>query len=321
MKKSLLFLAAFAMTTAAANDSTGYVAMNGVNYIKNDKITMQKEDLYISKNLIKVDYEFKNLTNKPITETVLFPLPIVPVIVDSDYADIQGTINSFKTIVNGRAVNYKTHARAFMYAHKNDKTDYDNPIDVTKEFQSCGVAQHDILKVWSDKETLAKINKKVGNCDNPTLKKLMGEVDVTLAPEWAIEWEGQVIYEFNQTFAPNAITKISHRYAPLVGGSVQLVSFEYPQFCVDKSTQATLKKHLSLPYSAVGYILTTGANWAKPIERFSLTVERDKGELVSFCWDGKGKVQKVGDGKFKVTETNFIPKHDLDIAFIKLNGH
>ena len=57
-----------------ANDSTGYVSTGGVQYLKNNKIQMYSEDLFISKNQIKVDYQFKNLTNKDISETVLFPL-------------------------------------------------------------------------------------------------------------------------------------------------------------------------------------------------------------------------------------------------------
>ena len=36
---------------------------------------MQSEDLFISKKIIKVDYLYKNLSNKDVTETILFPLP------------------------------------------------------------------------------------------------------------------------------------------------------------------------------------------------------------------------------------------------------
>ncbi|STZ08273.1 Uncharacterised protein [Moraxella caprae] len=52
--------------TVHANDSTGYVGVGGAWYIKNLNIAMKSEDLYISKDIIKVAYEFKNLTNKPI---------------------------------------------------------------------------------------------------------------------------------------------------------------------------------------------------------------------------------------------------------------
>lgn len=57
----------------SANDSTGFVATGGVQYLKNPKISMQSEDLFISKNIIRVNYQFKNLTTQDITELFYFP--------------------------------------------------------------------------------------------------------------------------------------------------------------------------------------------------------------------------------------------------------
>ena len=44
-----------AMTTAQANDSTGYVGTGGVEYLKNKNISMHSEDLYISKDEIRIN--------------------------------------------------------------------------------------------------------------------------------------------------------------------------------------------------------------------------------------------------------------------------
>jgi len=85
---------------------------------------------------------------------------------------------------------------------------------------------------------------------------------------------------------------------------------------VDKSTQRGFNKSGPRPYQALSYILTTGANWAKPITNFKLTVERNPNELVSFCWKGKGKVKKIGATTFEIKESNFVPTHDFDVAFI-----
>ena len=73
--KKIIGILAFISMQISANDSTGYVSTGGVQYLKNNNIQMYSEDLFISKNQIKVDYQFKNLTNKDISETVLFPLP------------------------------------------------------------------------------------------------------------------------------------------------------------------------------------------------------------------------------------------------------
>jgi len=72
------------------------------------------------------------------------------------------------------------------------------------------------------------------------------------------------------------------------------------------------------PYQALSYILTTGANWAKPIADFKLTVERDAGELVSFCWDGE--VKKISPTRFEMRKKNFLPKRDLDLIFVHVRS-
>ena len=45
------------ITVAQANDSTGYIGTGGVEYLKNKNISMHSEDLYISKEKIRVNYE------------------------------------------------------------------------------------------------------------------------------------------------------------------------------------------------------------------------------------------------------------------------
>ena len=53
MKKSLLLTILCLPFMAQANDSTGTVSTGGVEYIKNEHIAMQKENLFISQDKIK----------------------------------------------------------------------------------------------------------------------------------------------------------------------------------------------------------------------------------------------------------------------------
>ncbi len=59
MMKKLLGALPLISASIMANDSTGYVATGGVQYLKNKDIQMFSEDLFISKKNIKVDYQFK----------------------------------------------------------------------------------------------------------------------------------------------------------------------------------------------------------------------------------------------------------------------
>ena len=300
--------------TVQANDSAGYVATGGVKYIKNKNISMHSEDLYISKDEIRVNYEFKNLSNKDITETILFPMPAIPSFIDSDYADIDATYDSFKVWVNGRAIQPKLHVRTFMHplaSEDKDSTYSDQSVDTTALFKSCGLTDAEMMNPWRYKFNFADVNKKLLNCTNKRLDKFINSSN-----QRDFSWDSQIIYSWQQTFKANSTTTVKHTYAPLVGGSVHLGEEEFGGFCVDDYTRHGFHESGARPYEALSYILTTGANWAKPIKDFTLTVERDKNELVSFCWQGKGKVKKIASNTFQIKESDFVPTHDFDVIFI-----
>ena len=311
---TLAYAVLLAMTTAQANDSTGYVGAGGVEYLKNKNISMHSEDLYISKEEVRVNYEFKNLSNKDITETVLFPMPAVPSFIDSDYADTSATYGNFKVWANGKPITPDQHVRTFMYPiiiKNGEKSHAEKAIDTTKVFKACGISDAQMMSPWTYKFDTNDINQRLLDCNNKALDKFIDDKE-----DLDILWDSQVIYSWKQTFKANTITKVKHTYKPLVGGSVHLGEEEFPNFCVDASTQKGFNKNGGRPYHALSYILTTGANWAKPIANFKLTVKRDPNELVSFCWKGKGKVKKIGPTTFEIKESNFVPTHDFDVAFI-----
>jgi hypothetical protein len=312
---TLAYAVLLGMTTAQANDSTGYVGTGGVEYLKNKNISMHSEDLYVSKEQIRVNYEFKNLSNKDITETILFPMPAVPSFIDSDYADTTATYDDFQVLVNGKSIIPQLHVRTFMrpiIIKDGDKTLADASVDTTEIFKECGISKAEMMTPWTYQFDTEVINQQLLDCNNKTLDQFIDDKD---DPSYLF-WDSQIIYSWEQTFKANTITKIKHTYTPLVGGSVYLDEEQYADFCVDRSTQRGFNKNGGRPYHALSYILTTGANWAKPISNFKLNVERDPNELVSFCWKGKGKVKKIGPTTFEIKESNFVPTHDFDVAFI-----
>ncbi|SDY16607.1 DUF4424 family protein [Acinetobacter kyonggiensis] len=306
--KKIIGILAFISMQISANDSTGYVSTGGVQYLKNNNIQMYSEDLFISKNQIKVDYQFKNLTNKDISETVLFPLPPIENFFESDFADTEKLLNSFKVQVNGKNIQPEMHVRTFI-----QKDEHSKPIDATELFKQCGFTQTEMLNPWNRKTYEYELfENKLRRCPNVQLKNILPK-----SQSEAIVWSSQVIYSWQQSFKASSLTRVQHQYAPLVGGSVSLYPAEDEKaYCMDGNFKAGLKKAKSqhAPYSALGYILKTGANWAKPIEHFKLTVERDTDELVSFCW--AGKVTKMSPTRFQMLEKNFLPKQDLEIIFV-----
>ena len=313
MKRKMCYVGLMIMSPYInANDSVGYVATSGVQYIKNKNIQMYSEELYINKDLIKVDYQFKNLTDKDITENILFPLPRVENYTDMDYADTEALLKSFQVKVNGKNIQPVMHVRAYLQ-YGNVDVEKPKHIDITAEFKKCGLSQQDLLNPWTRKMTDPDYYwQKIKQCNNPNINKYFSP------DQDALEWSAEVIYSWQQSFKANALTRVQHQYQPLVGGSVSMYMPEDQKtFCIDQAFKKALAKRKAdvTPYSALGYVLTTGAHWATPIAHFKVTVERDVGELVSFCW--KGKVNKISPTKFEMLETNFVPTQDLNIIFVK----
>ena len=135
-------------------------------------------------------------------------------------------------------------------------------------------------------------------------------------------WSAQIVYSWKQTFKAGKTTEIKHQYTPLLGGSFLIPPAEPEKggpmaktYCISEDLRRTLAdpRHRFRTYTQLGYVLTTGANWAKPIGKFTLTVEREPGQLVSLCWDKS--LRKISPTVFRAEKTDFLPQKDLDIIF------
>ena len=311
MKQKALILLLLLTGAAHANDSMGTVSTSGIKYLKNPHIDMQSEDLHISEKQIRVHYKFKNTTAQDITETVFFPLPIVPAFTDSDFADTKGLVDSFRIYVNGKPVRPQAHVRAY-FERRNGSL-----VDVTADLKKCGLSDQELMHPWTKKQDGEKIDSKIGACRSAKVQSMLSKQTDELS-----YWSSQIIYSWKQTFKANSVTEIKHQYTPLVGGSF-LPSLKakdskafIDEYCMDENFLKNFKnvKGGSKVYHHLGYVLTTGANWAKPIGKFTLTIDREPNTVLSLCWDKS--LRKVGPNRFQAVKENFLPKKDLDIIFV-----
>lgn len=311
MKQKALILLLLLTGAAHANDSMGTVSTSGIKYLKNPHIDMQSEDLHISEKQIRVHYKFKNTTAKDITETVLFPLPIVPAATVSDFADTKGLVDSFRIYADGKLVRPQAHVRAY-FERRNGSL-----VDVTADLKKCGLSDQELMHPWTKKQDGEKIGSKIGACRSAKVQSMLPKQTDELP-----DWSSQIIYSWKQTFKANSVTEIKHQYTPLVGGSF-LPSLKakdskafIDEYCMDENFLKNFKnvKGGSKVYHHLGYVLTTGANWAKPIGKFTLTIDREPNTVLSLCWDKS--LRKVGQNRFQAVKENFLPKKDLDIIFV-----
>lgn len=303
--------------SAFANDSTGWVSTGGVQYFKNTDIRMVSEDLYISEDKIRVGYEFHNDTDHDVTETVLFPLPASNIQdYDSDFADIEALHQSFKIWVNGKTIQPSKHLRA-LWNETSQKS-----VDITHALiNDCGLNEAQILEPYRSMEEVEQDKQTTQMC----IQKLVSQGLIQKPTEDNEMWDTQMVYSWQQTFPAYASTFVKHEYQPLVGGSVAGImrgdaygigDEMQKTYCFDKTfwQKMSATKGVHYPaYTALGYILTTGANWAKPIEKFHLTIDKPKGTLMSLCWDAS--LKKISDTRFEAVKAHFTPKRDIEIIF------
>ena len=68
-------LVALGASTALANDTTAVLKTGGLEFTRSTDISMEKEVLFISMKEIRVDYVFRNSSDKAIDTLVAFPMP------------------------------------------------------------------------------------------------------------------------------------------------------------------------------------------------------------------------------------------------------
>jgi hypothetical protein len=315
-----LILAALA-SSAWANDSTATVGAGGLVLEKTDSIAMESEDLYVSADEVRVRYAFRNLSDQPVTTVVAFPMP--PRRMSDEYGGDVAYPSDFRTTVDGRPVKAALERKAVVEGKDHSTRLAALKVPIAPESINETIKAMDALPAAARAELvrLGLAGEEEWDDDGKGMKK-------HLIPLWTVEDK----YWWSHTFPAGSEVRIDHRYVPGAGGSVDsiLVS-EYfkaadpevratiTRYCIDTeflASVARLRKARAIaPPTWIDYILTTGANWAKPIGDFRLVVDKGKpGNLVSFCGDG---VKKISPTQFEMRKRNWRPTRDLQVLILE----
>jgi hypothetical protein len=322
-------IASTLVAPAQANDSEAAIGVGGLRLTPNAAISMDSEDLYISKDEVRVRYRFTNRSAKDQTLTVSFPVPSIP---GSD-AEIYGYTGipdlarlKFRTTVGGKPVQLASVRRAEI-----------NGKDVTRRIAALGWPMDWFGGSGDTPDFLAKLSaaQRTAYLKQGLLRRDAGDAKV-LWPAWSVVTH----ITRQQLFPAGKTVEVTHRYEPLIGGSV--AGALYPEgrknegfadyarrYCIDQDFIAGFDSGLEAAkrrnpdttfYSEtwLSYILRSGANWRGPIKDFRLVVDKGKPEnLVSFCMDG---VKKISPTQFEVRIRNFEPRRDLEVLIVNWAG-
>jgi hypothetical protein len=332
-------LALAAASSALADDSAASIAAGGLVPRRETRIVMAKEALRISDKKVVVDYDFRNDTNQDVTTEVAFPIP--PYENDWVQQSLAGvSFSDFRLHVDGKQVLFHSEAKATLKGKDISAILAADKIDVAsfghfEELPGGRLLTRDIerLPVGEQKRLVAL---GVLDTDPPV-------------PNWTVHLQ----YHWTQTFPAHSTVHIRHEYSPTEGFEMMPIqTLEWGLVPADTRAAAKLESYrrddLNLLMSVcpepeflngmvrrlnagsedetrtythwVDFILTSANTWQRPIEDFTLIIERGKPEqggkrLISFCSPGNGKVEKLDSDRFQVHLTNFVPTSELRIGF------
>jgi len=322
--------AAFAVLAALgpvrANDSAAELSIGGLQFVQNKAVAMESEDLRISLDRVSVHYRFANISSKPVTLTVAFPLP------DIDLSDAENIALPSSDPVN--FVDFETRIDG-----SPAKFQFDQRAMVGNRDVSALLRQFNLPLL-----PIGKSEIHIADLPDATRVRLVDEGLLMPAgtndkgrQQYAAAWVAKTSAVRQQTFAPDRKVLVEHQYHPSVGTSsdtilrsalrnskplVPEIERYRREYCISDAFLADLDKRAGTgkPNRAmigerrISYVLKTGANWAGPIRSFKLTVDpggRDR--LVSFC---PGHLKPAAGNAMEFTAENFKPDENLKILIV-----
>lgn len=312
-----------------ANDTTAVLTTGGLEFVTNEHVVMESEDLFISKQEIRVAYTFRNDSAEDQDVLVAFPMPDLVNVQHSNVGYPGGpsdNLFSFQTTVNGEPVEAELHEYAFALG-----------VERTDTLRQLGIP----LVPFSDAASEAI------NALDPAIRERLVDFGLVVPDEFDA-WEGEekpywpawtykATYTWEAHFPAGETVTVEHRYKPSIGGTTSVAILYEPsegfdpaseyveKYCTDDAFIEAVRKTLANPdelWSApfyetwISYILTTGSNWSGgSIENFRLVVDKGSPEnLVSFCGED---VRKIGPTTFEMVKQNFWPERELEILILE----
>ncbi|MEO6395132.1 MAG: DUF4424 family protein [Devosia sp.] len=311
---------------ALGNGAISEFPAGGVQFLQSADIAIEREDLYLSLEQVRVHYDYRSDAAGTQHVTIGFPMPAVPI--DGGPDQLGGAINIdagdplnymlFKASVNGVPVETTLHEYAWFKGE-----------NITEELNKAGVP----LYLPYD-----ETNERLAGVDQKTIADMIARgliVPTGLGDLGGPLWQYQAVYEWEQDFAPG-ITQVDISYVPLTGYPGDI--FDYYEvdpdrvYCVDDGVRAVINDYrgrgVAYEVQTLSYILTTAQYWKGPIGEFNLTVQKEQpdpvngiaGTVLAFC-GMRDAVETEKD--FRLSQRDFAPKNDISVvwyAFYDFSG-
>ncbi len=321
MTASNLLLAGVVLLAAAgarADDTFFAVGTGGLVFQKTEGVAMQREDLFLSPQEVRVRYEMRNDGAAPVSGQVAFPLPAIYA-GDNHYNasnlipdDARPGFLHFTLAVDGQP--RPAAMRAWATLHETDVTALlaQNGLDIRA----------------------MKLRPQIDPAQLPAgaLARLVAAGALSDdGGDIVGQWETHVTFEWQQTFPPG-ITVIEHAYAPILGaaydpGNTSPVLEPYAtQYCLPEAARAASFDRLRLQRQAdpdammwmtfLSFTLRTAQNWHGPIGTLNVTLQAEHpDDAVALCSTSL-RFRPDGPGRMVAAATDWRAESDIEALFV-----
>ena len=324
MRIARLAVAVLAVSAGAAraNDSTAVFASGGLVLTSTDAVALVAEDLRIARDDIRVRYTFENRTDGAVESLVAFPLPDIDLATYTEVPVNQPTddpVNfvGFTVVVDDQTITPELHASASLRGE-----------DVTGVLAGLGIP----ISLFAD-----DLHQRLWDLPRADQDALQARELAFFERDYGAvypQWTQHVGFTWNQVFPAGRPIRVEHRYAPVVGTrfiSVYTLDGDHEtafraRYCMDEHREAIAARLEALEGTPsegllvadeIGYVLSTGANWAGPIGTLDLTIDGgDPGNLVLTCFEG---LTREGTSRLTGRWTDFVPTTDIWVLVIRAN--
>ena len=317
---------------------------------------MAKEVLVISPQKVVVDYDFRNDTNEDVITEVAFPVP--PYTNGTpETLPAEQSFDNFRVWVDGKPVSYETQVTATLKEKDVTAILRADRIDIQSfghYYEAGGVNRTHDFERLSESEQKRLVNEGLFDSAGDVYSGLW---TVHIQYYWSQRFPAHSTIHIRHEYVPrigagyyDSATDVLHSLAtdtPISGTPGAKTendwAAEIASFCPAKpllrDAEARFRESQSDPEEQknisadtfeprwVNFILTTANTWKKPIEDFTLIVERGDpikcGKLaretyVSLCAPQNGKVEELDANRFQVHITDFVPSSELHIGYFDL---
>jgi len=321
------FLAAACVSAPAlANDTTAQLSTGGLIFVRTDAVAMEREDLFISPDEVRVAYLFRNISDADVESLVAFPMPDI---VANPYVNV-----SIPDLASDNFLDFTVTVDDIAVQPTLDQRAFAAEIDVTDELKANGIPIYPYAE--GIEEAIAKLPEE--KLEDWVSRGIV-MVDTYDAGEgmkghFVPSWTVKSAYWWKMAFPKGKAVNVRHGYKPSVGGTVGLTFVNdgrvggeerdryRAKYCMDEAFEKAVQKAVDAagknetPFfeTWISYVLTTGGNWANNIGTFKLTIDKGKPDsLVSFCGEG---VKKTGPTTFEMMAEDFHPQKDIEILIL-----